>query len=146
MVSLKKLTAYVDEHKIDRHFIPKGKPGKTGIKHLRRCDMYGHPVELNFNGETHVSSTCGGGVSIIAKVSILIYVILIFLKLNHTSDNKIISSHFEYSDISSMQPISIAQMGIIPYAIIETTQEFEFDRVKMSRYVNITFAYGNKKE
>ena len=98
---LKKLTAYVEEHKVDRHFLPKGKPGKTGIKHLRRFDMYGHPVQLNFNGETHVRSTCGGGVSIIAKAWILIYVILVFLKLVLVNDNKT-SSHVQFADIASM--------------------------------------------
>jgi hypothetical protein len=43
--------------------------------------MYGHPIELNFNGETTVKSTCGGGVSLIAKFWILLYIILILMKL-----------------------------------------------------------------
>lgn len=113
-----KLAAQVEEHVVNKFFMAKGKANKTGIKHLRRCDMYGQPVELNFNGETTVKSTCGGGVSLIAKFWILMYVILILIKLFASSSDLNSSIATGYADISV--PVNISSLGFMPYAVVET--------------------------
>ena len=135
-----KLAAQVEEHVVNKYFMPKGKAGKTGMKHLRRCDMYGQPVELNFNGETTVKSTCGGGVSLIAKFWILMYIVLILIKLFASSSDLNSSIATGYSDISL--PVNISSMGFMPYAIVET--ESEYSREEFAKHVNISFATGNK--
>jgi len=130
----------VEEHVVSKYLMKKGKAGKTGVKNLRRCDMYGQPVELNFNGETTVKSTCGGGVSLIAKFFILLYIVLITMKLFASSPDLNSSLSSGYADISV--PVNISSMGFMPYTIIET--DAVFSREELARHVNITFKTGNK--
>jgi len=118
----------------------KGKRGKNGMKNLRRCDMYGQPVELNFNGETTVKSTCGGGVSLIAKFWILMYIILILIKLFASSADLNSSIATGYADISL--PVNVSSNGFMPYAVVETT-ETKYTRADFVKYVNISFVFGN---
>jgi hypothetical protein len=134
------LAAQVEQHVVNKYLMKQGKSGKIGKKNLRRCDMYGQPVELNFNGETTVKTTCGGGVSLIAKFWILLYIILLLIKLFASSADLNASIATGYSDISL--PVNVSSMGFMPYAVVETA-ESDYSRDDFATYVNISFAAGN---
>ena len=103
--------------------------------------MYGQPVELNFNGETTVKSTCGGGVSLIAKFWILMYIILILIKLFASSPELNNSVAIGFADIS--QPVNVSSTGFMPYAVVEAPEKSTYTRADFAKYVNISFVSGN---
>ena len=131
----------MEQHVVNKYFMQKGKEGKTGMKNLRRCDMYGQPVELNFNGETTVKSTCGGGVSLIAKFWILMYIILIVIKLFGSSPELNSSVSTGFADISI--PVNVSSSGFLPYAVVEASEKSTYTRADFARYLNISFVSGN---
>ena len=49
---------------------------------LKSIDLFGHPIELNFNkkGSRH-KTVVGGFVSVFVKMALLAYVLIIFLRM-----------------------------------------------------------------
>ena len=56
--------------------------------------MFGHPIELNFNNAgTRHNTIVGGFVSILVKIAILWYVVLILVRMFSYGDNKEMTSN-----------------------------------------------------
>lgn len=113
------------------------------MKMLRKIDVFGYPIRLNFNGDQEIKSTFGGFVSIFAISSWIIFAVIVslrfFLPSYSNTNHNMISSYTEPADMSI--PMNYSNNGLSMYATI--TKEGTFTRRNMNRFVNISFAYGN---
>lgn len=143
---MKKLNTKLQDHTVDRNQLIRGHKPKTGFKMLRKIDVFGYPIKLNFNGDSEIRSTFGGFVSIFAISSWIIFATIVSLRFFHPS-NKPTSHNFTstYSEPADMiNPQNYSQNGLNMYATLE--KQGNFDRQNLRRFVNVSFIYGNETE
>ena len=110
---------------------------------MRKCDLYGHPIRLNFNGDTEIRSTFGGCISLFAIACMIIYVSVITARLfpwHQETAHNLMSFSNQQVDLSI--PLNYSTTGLEMYAVMEKAGA-QVDRRDLKRYVNISFAYGN---
>jgi hypothetical protein len=56
---------------------------------LRKIDVFGYPMKLNFNGDSEIKSTFGGFVSIFAISSWIMFATIISLRFFNPSNSNI---------------------------------------------------------
>jgi len=62
------------------------------VEFIKKFDMFGHIINLNFNGEGDKHKTTVGGIfSIIIKVGMTIYIVFNVLKLAYRDDDTIVT-------------------------------------------------------
>ena len=94
-------------------------------KVIRNQDIFGHPVNLNFNNNGSVHKTlCGGVASLLIKVIVLLYMVILLRKLVLQLDDRY------FTAISSMNS---AEMGDLHYS--DTNLDFFFHLEKEQRPV-----------
>jgi hypothetical protein len=86
-------------------------------KFIKKRDMFGHPVTLNFNrqGDTYFT-TCGGVISILLNLVLLQYVLIIFSKMTtRTGDSiNLVNVRTNYTDIGE---ITFEEAEIMPFIL-----------------------------
>ena len=141
---IKNLNAQLQDHTVDRNQLIKGHKPKTGFKMLRKIDVFGYPIKLNFNGDEEIKSTFGGFISIFAISCWIIFATMVslrfFLPSHSNTNHNLISSYTEPADMSS--PMNYTNNGLSMYATIDKAGT-DYDRRNIKRFVNIRFAYGN---
>ena len=111
---------------------------------LRKIDVFGYPIQFNFNGETELKSTFGGFVSIFAISSWIIFFVLVTLRFilpsYQATSHNMISKYTEPADMTT--PLNYTSNGLKLYATV-TKGNGVWDRRDLRRFINVQFSYGN---
>jgi hypothetical protein len=85
------------------------------IKSIKKQDLFGHPVALSFNqqGNTH-NTLCGGLLSLLIKLFIFFYFLLLVKKLHWHEDDKN-ESFEEPLDLYKEEPVLLNETSINLY-------------------------------
>ena len=73
---------------------------------VKNCDQFGHPIQLQFNNQGSTFNTlCGGVISIVIKVIMIVYVYSLVKKWIMFDDDQI-STVIGYDDIEKWDVIN----------------------------------------
>ena len=63
---------------------------KSNLRHrIKNFDMYGHPIELNFDEEgTNHKTLIGGIVSMLIQIGLLTYIVIVFVRMFTFAEDK----------------------------------------------------------
>lgn len=87
---------------------------------LRKIDVFGYPIKLNFNGDSEIKSTFGGFVSIFAISSWIIFAVIVslrfFLPSHANTNHNLTSTYTEPADM--INPMNYSNNGLSIYATV----------------------------
>ena len=111
---------------------------------LKRHDMFGHPVGVNFKKQgDHHKTTLGGFVSVFVKMVLGVYVILMFRRLFTNGDDHFSTSEFKNENSSVEYKDTHFIMNPTLIRLLEDGEEeainyFEDDEVK--KHIEVRYA------
>lgn len=105
--------------------------------------MFGHVIQLNFNGNSSAQKTLLGGiVSIFIKVTMIIYVFLNLKKMMLYEDNKLVTQ-LKYTNLEELGQVPFRKMNINPFFVLRKQLLNDaplFLNETLSRYLDIKFS------
>ena len=129
-------------------------------KRIKNNDLFGHSVQLNFNsqGSTH-NTEYGGGISLLVKIIMVIYIGILLKKLVFKDDNKN-ESFITAQDFEELGEVKMNETDVMIIFNIYNSSNImgPLDKNESEKhiklmasqafvdYTNSTFTYTNKKE
>jgi hypothetical protein len=93
---------------------------------IKSYDMFGHAIELNFEGERSHQTCVGGCFSIVIKICIFIYVILNVKKLLLLEDDKIVTQVL-YRELADEPAIQLQEVEGLVFWVLQRYSDNDFE-------------------
>ena len=98
---------------------------------MKKHDLFGHEIGLNFEGFSTHNTALGGCCSILIKISIFVYVVLNIKKLVLSEDDNIITQIY-YEELADKPPVEINSVETLIFWSLTHSKAGDFKVISLN--------------